>query len=216
MNAILSLLKKDLTTEWRQRYALNGILLHTLSSTMVAFLSVQMMNAPTWNAIYWMILVFSSVSAVAKSFTAENNGRQLYYYGIVSAQQLILSKLIYNAGITILLAFLCLLAYSLFLGFPVEHVGLYLCIIGLGAAGLSSTFTLLASIASKSGNGNLLMPVLSLPVIIPLLLVAIKASKKAMDGIDVSLITKDALVLLALNALIIFMAYVLFPFLWKD
>lgn len=216
MGAVYSLIKKDLTTEWRQRYALNGILLHTLSSTMVAFLSVQLMNAPTWNAIYWMILVFSSVSAVAKSFTAESTGRQLYYYGIVSAHQLILSKLIYNACLTILLAFLCLLAYRVFLGFPVEHVGYYLFIVACGAAGLSSTFTLLASIASKSGNGNLLMPVLSLPVIIPLLLVAIKASKKALDGIDVSLITKDMLVLLAINMLIVVLAYVLFPFLWKD
>ncbi len=216
MNPIFALIRKDITIEWRQRYAINGILLHAISSTMVVFLSVKMLNAPTWNAIYWIVLLFSSVSAVAKSFVAESTGRQLYYYGIVSAQQLIVSKLIYNAVLTTLLAMLCLFTYSLFLGFPVQNTPYFLLVIGLGAIGFSSTFTLLASIASKSGNGNLLMPVLSFPVIIPLLLVAIKAAKKAVDGIDPSLITKDLLVLLAINTLIITLSYILFPFLWKD
>ncbi len=216
MNPILALIKKDVTIEWRQRYAINGILLHAISSTMVVFLSVKMLNAPTWNAIYWIVLLFSSVSAVAKSFVAESSGRQLYYYGIVSAQHLIISKLIYNAVLTILLALLCLFTYGIFLGFPVNNVPFFIIIISLGSVGFSSTFTLLSSIAAKSGNGNLLMPVLSFPVIIPLLLVAIKSAKKAVDGVDVSFITKDLLVLLALNTLIIMLAYLLFPFLWKD
>lgn len=216
MSPVLTLIKKDLTQEWRQRYAINGIVLHTVSSAMVVFLSVKVLGASTWNAVYWIVLLFASVSAVAKSFVSENNGRQLYYYGIVSAQQLIISKLIYNAILTSLLALLCLVTYSLFLGFPVQNPFYFLLIVILGSTGFSSTFTVLSSIASKSGNGNLLMPVLSFPVIIPLLLVAIKASKKAVDGIDVSFITKDLLVLLALNSLITALAYILFPFLWKD
>jgi heme exporter protein B len=216
MSPIITLIKKDITIEWRQRYAINGILLHAISSTLVVFLSVKMLNAPTWNAIYWIVLLFSSVSAVAKSFVAESSGRQLYYYGIVSAQQLIISKLIYNAILTVLLALLCLGTYSLFLGFPVGNAFYFIITITLGGIGFSSTFTLISSIAAKSGNGNLLMPVLSFPVIIPLLLVAIKAAKKAVDDLDTSLLTKDLLVLLAINALIVTLAYLLFPFLWRD
>lgn len=216
MNHVLALIKKDITQEWRQRYAINGIVLHTVSSAMVVFLSVKVLGAPAWNAVYWIVLLFASVSAVAKSFVSESSGRQLYYYGIVSAQQLIISKLIYNAVLTSLLALLCLLTYSVFLGFPVQNPLYFILVVILGSTGFSSTFTVLSSIAAKSGNGNLLMPVLSFPVIIPLLLVAIKASKKAVDGIDVSLLTKDLLVLLALNGLITVLAYILFPFLWKD
>ena len=212
MSPIIALIKKDITIEWRQRYAINGILLHAISSTMVVFLSVKMLNAPTWNAIYWIVLLFSSVSAVAKSFVAENSGRQLYYYGIVSPQHLIISKLIYNAILTVL----CLGTYSLFLGFPVGNTFYFIITIALGGIGFSSTFTLISSIAAKSGNGNLLMPVLSFPVIIPLLLVAIKAAKKAVDDLDPSLMTKDLLILLAINTLIVTLAYLLFPFLWRD
>jgi heme exporter protein B len=77
-------------------------------------------------------------------------------------------------------------------------------------------FTILSSIASKAGNSNLLMPVLSFPIIIPMLLVLIKASKKAMDGLDVSVIWPDLFVLLAIDIIVIALAYILFPFLWKD
>jgi heme exporter protein B len=216
MNPVLALIKKDLTMEWRQRYAINGIVLHTVSSAMVVFLSVKVLDAPTWNAVYWIVLLFTSVSAVAKSFVSESNGRQLYYFGIVSAQQLIVSKLIYNAALTAVLALLCVLTYSLFLGFPAQNTLFFVLVMLLGAIGFSSTFTFLSAIAAKSGNGNLLMPVLSFPVIIPLLLVAIKASKKAVDGIDTSFITKDLVVLLVINGLIIGLAYILFPFLWRD
>src|SRR4051812_46439698 len=111
MNPVLTLIRKDIILEWRQRYAVNGILLHTVSSAMVVFLSVKVLGAPTWNAVYWVVLLFASVSAVAKSFVSENSGRQLYYYGIVSAQQLILSKLIYNGILTIALALICLFTY---------------------------------------------------------------------------------------------------------
>ena len=216
MKQVLTLIRKDIIIEWRQRYAINGILLHAIASTFVVFLSVKMLNAASWNAIYWLVLLFSSVSAVAKSFIAESEGRQLYYFGIVSAQQLILSKLIYNAILTVVLALLCLITYSLFLGFPVQNTTYFIIIIVFGAIGYSSTFTLLSSIAAKSGNGGLLMPVLSFPVIIPMLLIAIKAAKKSVDGIDASLITKDLLVLIGFNFIIIALAYILFPFLWRD
>jgi heme exporter protein B len=97
-----------------------------------------------------------------------------------------------------------------------ESVGYYILVMLLGCLGFSATFTLLSSIASKSGNGHLLMPVLSFPIIIPLLLVLIKASKKAMDGLDPSLLLPDLLVLLALNSIVIALSYVLFPYLWKE
>jgi heme exporter protein B len=75
---------------------------------------------------------------------------------------------------------------------------------------------MLSAISSKSGNGSLLMPVLSIPVIIPLLLILIKTCKRAMDGIDSGLVYNDLLVLAFFNMLIFILAWFLFPSLWKD
>ncbi len=216
MSPVIALIKKDLTIEWRQRYAINGILLHTISSVFVVFLSIKMLNPPTWNALFWLILLFTSVSAVAKSFIAEQKGRSLYYYGIASARQIIISRVIYNSMLMVLIALICLGVYITVMGNAVQNMLFYgLCMVA-GCIGFAGTFTFISSIAAKAGNSNLLMPVLSFPVILPLLLVLIKASKKAMDGIDFTLIYPDLLVLLFINFIIVALAYILFPFLWKE
>lgn len=216
MKQVLYLIRKDLLLEWRQRYAVNGILLHVASSVFVVFLSVKVLNPPTWNALFWLILLFSSVSAAAKSFIAESKGRQLYYYGIATPQSVILSRILFNILLMLVISLLCFLIYTVLMGNPVQSPGLYLAAMLLGSSGFAAAFTMLSSIASKSGNGNLLMPVLSFPLIIPLLLVLIKASKKAMDGLDASLIWPDLLVLLAINVIMVALAWLLFPFLWRD
>jgi heme exporter protein B len=213
---IIALLKKDLIAEWRMRYALNGVLLHVISSVFLVFLSVKIMNAPTWNAFFWLILLFSSISAVAKGFIGENKGRSLYYFSISSPQHIIIAKIIFNNVFMLFIACLCFGVYTLLLGNLAQSQAFYLLVLILGCIGFSTTFTLLSAIAAKSGNGHLLMPVLSFPIIIPLLLVLVKASKKAMDGIDSSLLLPDLGVIVAINFIVLALSFVLFPYLWKD
>ncbi len=213
---VTKLIRKELTTEWRQRYALNGIVLQVLSSVFVVYLSVRIMNAPTWNGVFWIVMLFVSVSSVARSFIGEGRGRNLYYHGIVKPQNLLLAKFIYNAILNIFLAALCLAAYTMLLGMPVINFPLYAAATLLGCMGFAGTFTMLSAIASRAGNSNLLMPVLSLPVIIPMLLILMKACKRAMDGIDPTLIYADLGVLLLLNFMIVALAVLLFPSVWKE
>lgn len=216
MHPILAHLQKDIQTEWRMRYAVNGIILHVVSSVFLVFLSVKILNAPTWNALFWLILLFSSISAVAKGFTGESKGRLLYYYGLSSAQQIIVAKTLYNSLFMLVITLICFGVYSLLLGNQAESPFWYLGILALGSIGFATTFTLISSIASKSGNGHLLMPVLSFPIIIPLLLVVIRASKKAMDGLDTSLLLTDMGVIIGLNFILLALSYLLFPYLWRD
>jgi heme exporter protein B len=216
LKGIVALLRKDLMVEWRMRYAINGILLHVIASVFLVFLSVKVLNAPTWNALFWLILLFSSISAVAKGFIGENKGRLLYYYTLSSPQQMIVAKIIFNTVFMLIIACLCWAIYTLLLGNMAQNSVYYFLIMLLGCIGFSTTFTLLSSIAAKSGNGHLLMPVLSFPIIIPLLLVLIKASKKATDGLDTSLILPDLGVIMAINLIVIALSYVLFPYLWKE
>ncbi|MDP1725890.1 MAG: heme exporter protein CcmB [Bacteroidota bacterium] len=213
---ILKLIQKELTTEWRQRYALNGIVLQVLSSVFVVYLSVKMLNDASWNGIFWIVMLFVSVNAIAKSFIGESKGRNLYYHSLIKPQNLLLAKFIYNAILNVFLAALCLIVYGTLLGNPVQNILLYIVVTLLGCIGFAATFTMLSAIASKAGNSNLLMPVLSLPVIIPLLLILIKACKRAMDGLDSSLIYKDIIVLMFFNLLIVALAYILFPSVWKE
>ncbi|MBI3234451.1 MAG: heme exporter protein CcmB [Bacteroidetes bacterium] len=216
MSKFLTLIKYQLQAEWRQRLAINGILLHVASSVFLIQLCIKVMNPPTWNALFWILLVFSAITAVGRSFIQETKGKTLYIYTIASPQHYILSKMAYNALLMVVVSIMSLVFYSLFNGFPVVYIFRYSLIIILTSVGYAAVLTMMSAIASKAGNGYLLMPLLSFPVVLPLLLIAIKSSKKAMDGIDSNMLFQDMGLLFVLNIFIATLAYFLFPFLWKD
>jgi heme exporter protein B len=220
INSILTLLKKDILLEWRQRYAINGILLYVASTVFVCYLSfgikTNKISPLTWNAVLWIVLLFTSVNAVAKSFLQERSGRTLYYYSIASPQAIILSKIIYNTGLLLLLSSLAYLFYSVFLGNPVEDKILFFINVLIGSIGFSTTFTMISAIASKADNGSSLMAIMGFPIIIPLLLMLMKVSKTAIEGLALSTSYDEMIIICALNVMMVALAYILFPYLWRS
>ena len=220
MEEIKALIGKEIRLEWRQRYALNGVLLYVVSTVIICYLSFNLqrnhLSKATWNALFWIILLFTSVNAIAKSFVQERSGRLLYYYTLASPQGIIVSKILYNAGLMLILSGLGFGFYALVMGNPVEDGTLFVGNVLLGAVGFSSTLTMIAGIAAKAQNNGTLMAVLSFPVMLPMLLMLIKISKNALDGLDRSASGGEVVTLLAINAIVLVLSYILFPYLWRS
>ena len=202
--------------EWRSKYAFNGLLLYVISTVFVCFQAFRQISPVTWNALFWIIMLFASVNAIAKSFMQENRGRQLYYYSIASPQAIILSKIFYNMFLMLLLSVIALGFYILVFKNPVGDPLFYLLSVLLGSISFASVFTMISGIASKANNSAALMAILSFPVIIPLLIVLIKLSKNAMDGLDRSVSLNEIGVLAAINFIVITASLMLFPYLWRE
>lgn len=200
----------------RNKYALGGILLYVVSTVFVSYLSFkQVINIPTWNALFWIILLFASINGVAKSFIGENRGRLLYLYTLVSPEAVILSKIIYNSLLLLLISGLCLFVYSLFIGNLVQDMPLFLLTLLLGSFGFSSLLTMVSAISSKTSNNFTLMAILSFPIMMPLLMVLLKLSKNAIDGLE-RWDLNYLMVLMFINVIIIALSYLLFRYLWRD
>lgn len=200
----------------RNKYALGGILLYVVSTVFISYLSFKKIIDPaTWNALFWIILLFASINAIAKSFISETKGRLLYLYTLTSPQAVIISKIIYNSLLLTALAGLCLTVYSVFIGNIIQDTPLFLITLLLGSFGFASLLTMVSAIASKANNNFTLMAILSFPILVPLLIVLIKLSKNAIDGLehwDINFL----LVLMLLNVIIIALSYLLFRYLWRD
>lgn len=210
------LLLKDIKLELRNKYALGGILLYVVSTVFVSYLSFKRIVTPaTWNALFWIILLFASINGVAKSFLHETKGSLLYLYTLASPQAIILSKIIYNSILLCVISLLCLIVYALFVGFIIQDLGLFLLTLFLGSLGFSSLLTMVSAIAAKTSNNFTLMAILSFPIIMPLLMILIKLSKNALDGLELW-DTNSLVVLVCLNLIIVSLSYLLFPYLWRD
>ena len=214
---ISTLIKKEFTLEWRTKSSIAGMVVYILSSIFISYLSFkQVVDVATWNALFWLLILFAAVNAVAKSFLAESRGVQLFYYTFLNPQSVILAKIIYNGCLLFVLALITLLTYSLFLGNPVENNLLFLISVLLGCFGLSSILTMISAIASKAGQQSTFMAILGFPVLLPLLILLIKLSKNAIDGIDMSVNYQYIVLLSALNLMIPALAFILFPYLWRE
>ena len=215
-----ALMRKEFLLEWRQRYALNGMLLYIVGAVFVCYLSFNarrgQLTPIVWNTLFWIILLFTAINAIAKSFVQERAGRQLYYYTLASPQLIILSKILYNTALMLVLAFLGFGVYAFVLGNPVNDVPLYVVTLILGAVGFAASLTLVSGIASKAENPATLMAVLSFPIILPLLLLLLKISKNAMDGLDRSVSFNEMGTVLAVDAIVVTLSWLLFPFLWRS
>ena len=216
-NQVKFLIRKEMMLEWRSKYALNGILLYVVSTVFVCYLAFrEISSAPTWNALFWIIMLFASVNAITKSFIQESRARQLYYYTITGPQAIIISKIIYNIFLMLLLSAIALGFYTLVFKNPLGDPLFYLLSVLLGSISFASVFTMISGIASKASNGGALMAILSFPVIIPLLIVLIKLSKNAMDGLARSVSYDEIGVLIAINVIVVTTSLLLFPYLWRD
>jgi heme exporter protein B len=213
---IFTLLKKDLLLEFRQQYTFFGILLYIASTTFVIYLTMGQPDDKVWNGLYWVTLLFICINAVARSFLQEGKGRMLYFYAITSPIDFILSKLIYNGILMILMSGLSLLLFTLLLGNPLQHFLLFFGISCLGGISLSLVFSFLAAIAAKAQQPSAIMAILGFPLIIPQLLLLIRIANIAFADIVQNGLPQLVGLLSGFDLMIIALAYILFPFLWKD
>ena len=214
-NHIWTLFKKDLLLEVRQQYSFYGILLYIGATIFVLYMAVQEPEARVWNGLFWVIQLFICINAVAKSFLQETRGRMLYFYSIAGPRDFLLAKLLFNSLLMLLMSVLSILLFALFLGNPVQKAGQFIGLVLLGGWSLSLVFTFLAAIAARAQQNAAIMAILGFPLIIPQLLLLMQLSNAVFSFSSIIPLT-TVLLLVALDILVILLAIILFPFLWKD
>ncbi|HMK04223.1 MAG TPA: heme exporter protein CcmB [Ferruginibacter sp.] len=217
MKRIYALLHKDVLLEFRQKHTFYGILLYIASTIFVLYLSIDEPDANTWNGLFWVIQLFVCVNAVAKSFLQESRGRMLYFYSITSPVEFIVAKILYNVLLMIFMSLLSLFLFFVFLNNPVDNSLRFTGIVILGGASISIVFTLMSAIAAKAQQNAALIAILGFPVILPQLLLLMRLSKAAFAEVfREGAIWQLAGLITGLDVLVIALAVILFPYLWKD
>jgi len=215
INHIFTLFKKDLLLEIRQQYSFYGVLLYIGATIFVLYMAIESPESNVWNGLFWMIQIFISVNAVAKSFLQESRGRMLYFYSIAGPRDFVLSKLLFNSLLMLLMSLLSLALFTLFLGNPLLKAGSFIGLVLLGGWSLSLVFTFLAAIAAKAQQNAAIMAILGFPLIIPQLILLMRLSNATFSA-TISIPVTTILLLIALDLMVILLAVILFPFLWKD
>jgi heme exporter protein B len=216
----VKLLHKEFTLELRRKSVISGLVLYLFSTAFICYLTFSLrqnlITPLVWSALFWITVLFTVINTIAKSFIGEKRGLIIYEYSIASPIAIILSKIAYNFFLCSLLSLTGFILFILFLGNPMADAALFLLVIVVTSFGFAASLTLLSGIAAKANNSNILMAVLSFPIVISILLMAIKVTKNCIDGLDRSVSVDEILILLAINCLVTASSYLLFPYIWRS
>ncbi len=217
---IVQLLKKEFILELRRKSVIAGLGLYLFSLIFICYLTFNLkqnsISPATWSALFWLTILFSVVNSVAKSFIGEKKGVFIYLYTIASPQQIIISKIMYNTLLCWLISLTGYFLFSIFIFNPVQDQLTFFLVLLLTSIGFSTSLSLISGIAAKANNSNVLMAVLSFPVVISILLMAVRATKNALDGLELSASSDELLNLLAINIISGALGYILFPYIWRS
>jgi heme exporter protein B len=220
LKAACALVKKDLIDEFRTRYAITSMALFALTAlTIVSFSAgVIMLDPVLHSAFLWIIIFFSAMSALGRSFIKEEESGTAMALKLSAAPEVIYTgKLLFNL---LLLLGLNLILYPLYLIFMnppagINHLLLFV-IIMAGSFCLAGTTTILAAIVAGAGAKNTLLPVLAFPVLLPVLLTAIRGGSVAFAGGAYSEAAAELTFLLSFFVVIVTVSLLLFNYIWED
>lgn len=214
---IFALIKKDVLLEWRQPFQSLSMVLYLLSTVYIVYLVFNAIIRPdVWVALFWITYLFGAMIISSRSFQRESGGRYFYFYTLCSPAELMIAKLIFNAVIFGLLALLNWLLYAVFLGNAIFHNGIFFLLCLLAGFSFAGVLTLINGISVKVKNHPALSAILGFPLMLPILLVLLAGSARAMVGADFSETQPYLLALGGLSVTTFVLSIVLFPYLWKE
>ncbi len=216
----IALFLKDWQSELRTRYAINALAMFILVTISVIMFSIgsEKINEYLTGGLFWIVIFFSAMSGLSRAFVSEEErGTTLTLQLIASPSTIFSGKLIFN----LLLVFLMNLSITflfviLFESFIIKSWGLFILSLILGNIGIAVSSTIIAAIIAKASSKGTLYPVLSFPILLPLILILLELTKFSSDGASINSASTELLVLVCYDVIMGTASYLLFDFIWKD
>lgn len=215
-----SLFKKDFSSELRTRYAINSLAMFIIVAISVILFSIgnEKINESLTGGLFWVVIFFTAMSGLSRAFVSEEErGTTLTLQLIASPTVVFTGKLLFNLILVFCMNTVIALLYSaLFEAFILKNFSLFLATFILGNIGLAVASTIIAAIISKAGAKGTLYPVLSFPILLPLILTSVQLTLFAFDGTSFETAKFELAIVVGYDVIITTASYMLFDFIWKD
>jgi heme exporter protein B len=211
---------KDAHSELRTRYALNALFMFVVTALSIILFSLgsESISQDVLAGILWVIIFFSSMSGLSRTFVSEEErGTVLTLQLIAPPTPIFLGKLLFNGILTLALNTVIAILYILLINnFVIASSDIFWTTIFLGSLAIASSSTIIAAIIAKANTKGTLYPVLSFPIMLPMLITVIKATQLSLEGAFFTEAFGEFQILISYTVVIITVSIVLFEFVWKD
>ena len=218
LTAAFLIARKDLAIEFRTRtaffsaavFALLGIVIFYFAWDPTAVSAIDL--AP---GVLWAIFTFSGLLGLQRSFGIEQADRAIdtLLGAPIPRESIYLGKAMANLVFVAAVQVVAIPAVQLFYGVPLlEHAGALAVIALLAAIGLVAVGTLFSAMAVNTKLAEMLLPVLSLPFFVPIVIPAAQATARLIAGRPTDEIVGWLKLLIAFDIVFVAACMLAFPF----
>ena len=221
MRAMSAVVWKDLAAELRSRELLSSMLVFALLVILIFNFALELdaaERASVTSGVLWVTFVFSGTLGLNRSMAIEKDRGCLdgLLLAPVDRTAIYFGKAVANLVFILVVAAIVLPVYSVLYNTNLlAQPGLMLVIL-LGAEGYVAVGTLLATMAVQTRTRDILLPILLFPVVIPVLVAAVKASSGFLQGLPMDEITPWLNLLIAYDVIFTAVAFMVFDFVVEE
>lgn len=220
VQSLKAVVLKDLLSEIRTRYGVTAIALFVVTSvSLVAFATAdEQLHRPIAAGVLWVVMFFTAMSGLGRGFISEEErGTTLYLQLSAPPTAVILGKLISNVLIAALSNLAVLALFLMFVGtVQVASPWILLLVLFAGSVGLATVITITSAIVATSGTRSPLLPILSFPVLIPLIMPGMNATLLSMADVSLHDVWPDLALMLSHSGIVATVSYLVFDVVWTE
>jgi heme exporter protein B len=220
LKAIRAIVWKDLAAELRSRELLSAMLVFALLVVLIFNFAIELqpnLRSTITPGVLWVTFAFAGTLGLNRSMAVEKDRGCLdgLLLAPVDRSAIYFGKALSNLAFMLIVAIVVLPIYSVLYNTNLFNPGL-LVVIVLGSTGYVAVGTLLSSMAVQTRTRDVLLPVLLFPVIVPVLLAAVKASGGFLQQLPMNEIWPWLNILIAYDVIFTAVAFMVFDYIVEE
>ena len=222
LRAMGAVVWKDLSAELRSRELISAMLVFALLVILIFNFALDLDPATRREStitagVLWVIFVFAGTLGLNRSMAVEKDRGCMdgLLLAPVDRSAIYFGKALGNLVFMVMVEIIVLPVYSLLYNVNLFNPGL-LVVILLGSIGYVAVGTLLAAMAVQARTRDILLPILLFPVVLPVILAAVKASTGFLDGIPIDEIRPWLNLLIAYDIIFSAVAFMVFDYVVEE
>ncbi|MDQ2693018.1 MAG: heme exporter protein CcmB [Chloroflexota bacterium] len=214
LKAVGAVIWKDLRAEFRSRELFSAMLVFSLLIILIFNFALELdirTRQSVTAGVLWSTFAFAGTLGLNRSMAIEKDRGCLdgLLLAPVDRSAIYFGKVISNLVFMLIVEIIVLPVYSVLYSVNLFQPGLILVIL-LGSIGYTSVGTLLSAMSVQTRTRDILLPILLFPVVIPVLLAAVKASSGFLTGAEWSEVLLPINLLIAYDIIFIAVAFMVF------
>lgn len=214
MNGFLTLLRYNLNAEYRKIAQSMALVLFSWIVSYIVFRVHPDLQPMEFGFLYWIFLMLISINICLRAESHQGSEEHLFLFTCVDPIQVFSAKFFFNFLYLTIIGLLFYFFYLIYFSQQLSFSSDFIFTILAGSFSLSACLSFVATMSSYADGQNTLISILSLPLLVPVILILKSTTDEIILFNNVEY--ENYLTLFSMSFITVALSLILFPIIWKE